>query len=362
MAFNPHEPYNGLPPLFPEEKYWKTIRVFEWALKANKALAELKGRLSAIPNPQLFINTLALQEAKDSSAIENVITTNDKLFKAFTSLALFDPQTREVLRYGKVLTDAFEQINKEHDFSLELMEKIYRGIKDEKDGIRETKVMVGNYHQTIYTPPAGRDVLLGMLANWLEYANTRHDIDPLIKMAVLHYQFEAVHPFKDGNGRTGRILNVLFLYANELLDEPVLYLSRYINESRSEYYRLLLSVTQNQNWQNWIVYMLKAVESTAKYTLEKVLAIIKLMEQTKNKIQNEAHDIYTFELVELLFTRVYSKYSHLEERQIASRNTASKYLNKLVEIGILEKEKIGNEYIFKNIALYNLFKDSKQES
>jgi len=356
MAFNPNEPHNELPPLFPEEKYWKTIQVFEWSVKANRALAELKGRLSAIPNPQVFINTLALQEAKDSSAIENIFTTNDKMFKAFTS-SISDPQTKEVLRYGKVLADAFEQVNKKPDFSIELIEKIYRGIKDEKDGIRESRVRVGNSFQTLYTPPAGKDILFKMLVNWLEYANNRHDIEPLIKMAVLHYQFEAIHPFKDGNGRAGRILNVLFLSVNKLLDEPVLYLSRYINEFRSEYYRLLLNVTENQDWQSWIVYMLKAVENTAKYTLDKVLAIIKLMEHTKNKIQKEAHDIYTFELVELLFMQVYAKYAFLEERKIASRNTASKYLNKLVEIGILEKEKIGNEFIFKNIALYDLFRD-----
>ncbi len=357
MTFNPQEPYNDLPLLFPDEKYWKTIKIYEQTNNANRALAELKGRLSAIPNPQIFINTLSLQEAKDSSSIENIFTTHDKLFKAFTSSDLTDKDTKEVLRYGKALISAFNSIKSGTVFSIDIIEDIYRNIKDETDGIRDSKVFIGNTFTTVYTPPCCKDILLEKLNNWLEYANNQHDIDPLIKLAVLHYQFETIHPFKDGNGRTGRILNVLFLSSQNLLDEPVLYLSKYINEFKEEYYRLLREVTETNEWQNWIIYMLKAVEETAKYTLNKVLSIIELLDNTKNKIKSVLPGIYSYELVEVLFTQVYSKYTFLEERKIASRNTASKYFAKLVETGILEKEKLGNKFIFKNVALYNLLKE-----
>ena len=357
MPFNPKEPYNDLPLLFPDEEHWKTIEILEQTNKANKALAELKGRLSAIPNPQIFINSLSLQEAKDSSSIENIFTTSDKLFKAFTSEDISDSQTKEVLRYGKALINAFSSIKSGTPFSIAMIEDIYRNIKDDTDGIRDSRVFIGNSFTTVYTPPCCKDVLINKLNNWLEFANGQHNIDSLIKLAVLHYQFESIHPFKDGNGRTGRVLNVLFLSSENLLDEPVLYLSKYINEFKDDYYRLLREVTENNVWKDWILYMLKAIEETAKLTLDKLLSIIELLENTREKIDRDIPDIYSYELVEVLFTQVYSKYAFLEERKIASRNTASKYLNKLVDAGILEKEKVGNEFIFKNIALYNLIKE-----
>jgi Fic family protein len=357
MSYSPDKPYNDLPMLFPAEKKWKTLAVLEAAIKAHRALAELKGRMSAIPNPNIFINTLALQEAKDSSSIENVFTTNEKLFKAFTASSPPDPQTKEVLRYGKTLIDAFASVGKSKKISVSLIESIYRNIKDEKDGIREGGVRIGNAYTTVYTPPVGKKLILEKLDNWLSFANNRREIDPLIKIAVLHYQFEAIHPFRDGNGRTGRILNALLLSAHELMDEPVLYLSRYINEYRTEYYRLLNGVTEVDDWEAWILYILGAVEQSAIHTLGTVLSIIDLMETTKEKIRKAAEDIYRYELIELLFTQVYCKYAFLEQNGIASRNTASKYLNRLVDLGILEKERVGNELIFKNKALYDLFRN-----
>jgi Fic family protein len=337
MKFNPDKPYNELPDILPDERYWRLLSIYEQVNKANKAMAELKGRLSAIPNPDIFINTLSLQEAKDSSSIENVFTTNDKLFKAFTLDSTADPHTKEVLRYGKALVDGFGVIKSGKKFSVELIELIYRNIKEENDGIR--------------------DVILDKLNNWISVANSKSDeIDPLIKMAILHYQFEAIHPFKDGNGRTGRVVNVLLLLAYDLLDNPVLYLSKYINEHKNDYYRLLIGVTENNNWEEWILFMLKAVEETSKYTIDKVFTIIELFNNIKEKMQREAPEIYSFELLESLFTQVYCKYAFLVEKGIASRNTASKYLNRLVEIGILEKEKVGNEFIFKNKGLYEILK------
>jgi len=357
VRFDADNPYNQLPEILPDERYWRRLSVYEQANKANRALAELKGRLSAIPNPKIFINTLGLQEAKDSSSIENIFTTNDKLFRAFTADSGADPHTREVLRYGKALVDGFEVIKSGNRFSVELIEKIYRNIKDEEDGIRDFPVYIGDANRRIYTPPCCRDVILDKLHNWITVANSRSDdIDPLIKMAILHYQFEAIHPFKDGNGRTGRVINVLLLSAYDLLDDPVLYLSKYINEHKNDYYRLLLGVTENNNWEEWLLFMLKAVEETSRYTLDKVFTIIGLFNDTKEKIQEEAPEIYSFELLETLFTQVYCKYAFLVDKGIASRNTASRYLNRLVDIGILEREKVGNEFIFKNKGLYEVFR------
>ncbi|MDI9394543.1 MAG: Fic family protein [Euryarchaeota archaeon] len=356
MGPNPYEPYNELPDILPDERYWRLLSVYEQANRANRALAELKGRLSAIPNPGIFINTLSLQEAKDSSSIENVFTSNDKLFKAFTLSSTADPHTKEVLRYGKALVDGFRVIKSGNSFSVELIELIYRNIKDESDGIRDFPVYIGNKYRSIYTPPCCRDLIFEKLNNWVAVANSISDqIDPLIKIAILHYQFEAIHPFRDGNGRTGRVINVLLLSAYGLLDDPVLYLSKYINENKNDYYRLLLDVTESKNWEGWILFMLKAIEETSKYTLDKVLTIIDLFNDTKEKMQGEVPDIYSFELLEILFMQVYCKYAFLVERGVASRNTASKYLNRLVDLGILEKEKVGNEFIFKNKGLYEIF-------
>lgn len=357
MKFDANKPYNQLPEILPDERYWRLLTIYEQANKANRALAELKGRLSAIPNPKIFINTLSLQEAKDSSSIENVLTTNDKLFKAFTVETEADPHTKEVLRYGKALVDGFEVIKSKKEFSVELIEKIYRNIKNENDGIRDSQVYIGNEYKIVYTPPCCKNVILNKLNNWLKVANSKSDeIDPLIKIAILHYQYEAIHPFKDGNGRTGRVINVLLLSEYNLLDDPVLYLSKYINEHKNNYYELLLGVTEKNNWEEWILFMLKAVEETSKYTLNKIFTILELFNNTKVKIQSEAPEIYSYELLETLFTQVYCKYAFLVEKGIASRNTASKYLNKLTKIGLLEKEKVGNEFIFKNKDLYEIFK------
>ncbi|MCJ7766716.1 MAG: Fic family protein [Thiovulaceae bacterium] len=356
MSFIRELPYNNLPLLWPSENLWKTFDVFEKLNAANKALAELKGHLSAIPNPHIFIHTLSLQEAKESSEIENIFTTNDKLFKAYTTDKATDRSTKEILRYGKALTQAHEQLKSSKAFSISFVEDIYRTIKDETDGIREKEVYIGNDFETIYTPPSSRAVLLEKLDNWIEKANEDSAMDPLIKMAFLHYQFEAIHPFKDGNGRTGRVLNMLYLAEQNLLNEPVLYLSKYINAYKTQYYTLLREVTEEQAWEAWLLYILEAIRATAQYTLKKVKAIETLFEQTRQQIQEKAPNVYSYELLEVLFTQVYCKYEFLIQRKIASRNTASNYFNQLVDLGLLEKEKVGTELIFKNVALYELFR------
>jgi Fic family protein len=234
------------------------------------------------------------------------------------------------------------------------LENIYRKIKDKEDGVRDTPVYIGNRFQVVYTPPCCHDVLTEKLNNWLHFSKTNDGIDPLIKMAILHYQFEAIHPFTDGNGRTGRVLNILYLTQTGIIDQPILYLSQYINAFKSDYYRLLRGVTENGEWEAWLVYMLTAVEATAIETLNLINQIYDLLQSTIEKVKIEAADIYSRELVDLLFVQPYCKISFLVDSGVASRNTASKYLNRLVELDILALEKIGNESLYLNKQLYNL--------
>lgn len=350
-----NKPYNELPLLPPSKAVWEQIEVYKVLAEARAALAELKGRCPVIPNPYMLINTLVLQEAKDSSSIENIFTTSDKLYRAFaSSMVAADPQTKEVLRYRQALLTAWENL-KEKDFTISIIEHIYHEIKEKDDGVRNSEVYVGNPFETIYTPPCCKDVLLEKLNNWIDFAKADDDaIDPLIKMAVLHYQFEAIHPFTDGNGRTGRVLNVLFLSKQELLDYPILYLSKYINIYKNEYYRLLREVTTSGKWTEWIIYILTSIKETAVYTLKKVNAIYDLFQQTLQKVQNEAPDVYSYELVSLLFEQPYCKIAFLVDKGIASRNTASKYLGTLEKIGILNKEQSGSESLYINKKLYQL--------
>ena len=226
-----------------------------------------------------------------------------------------------------------------------------------KSGIRDEVVYIGNAFKTVYTPPCCNEVLTEKLENRVDFANNDDSIDPLIKMAILHYQFEAIHPFFDGNGRTGRVMNALFISKKDLLDEPVLYLSKYINEYRNDYYRLLREVTEKGNWSEWILFMLKAVKETAIYTLKKVNGIYDLYQSTQDKVKTEAKTIYSYELIEMLFSQPYCKIGFLVDAKIASRNTASKYLNTLEELGILTKEQSGNEILYLNKDLYKLLSE-----
>jgi Fic family protein len=354
MALQSDQPYNDLPFLPPAKEVWETLAVYKILAEARAAMAELKGRMPIIPNPLMLINTLVLQEAKESSSIENIFTSSDKLYKAFASTTSEpDSQTKEVLRYRTALYDAWQK-QQESGIDLPLLKNIYRKIKDKEDGVRDAPVYIGNRFQVVYTPPCCHDVLTEKLSDWLNFAQTDDGIDPLIKMAMLHYQFEAIHPFTDGNGRTGRVLNVLYLTQVGIIDQPVLYLSQYINAFKSDYYSLLRGVTENGDWEAWLVYMLTAVKATAKETLNLVNQIHELLQATVAKVKTEAEDIYSRELVDILFVQPYCKISFLVEGGIASRNTASKYLNRLVELDILELEKIGNESLYLNKQLYKL--------
>lgn len=358
MAFNPEKPYNDLPKLPPAADL-ETPTVLKKAIQANKELAELKGKAGIIPNQGILINSLILQEAKASSEIENVVTTNDKLFEAFSAADKnYDPQTKEVLRYRQALWTGFNQL-KDRPLSTNLFIDIVQTIKMNESGIRNnTGTLIGNPNtgKIIYTPPEGEKVIRDLLGNLERFIHSNdNELDPLIKMAVIHYQFEAIHPFDDGNGRTGRIINILYLVLEELLTLPVLYLSSYIINHKGDYYKLLRKVTEEGNWESWIIFMLKAVEKTAKETTVKIEAINKLLEKTIEEAKAKLPDrVYSKELIELLFEQPYCKIKFLVDKGIAQRQTAGAYLNELENIGVLESKKSGREKLYLNTALYKL--------
>ena len=359
MSFSRNKPFNELPLLLPDRRMWESINIYKKLAEARAALAELKGRLPIIPNPLMLINTLVLQEAKDSSTIENIFTTNDALYKAFSSPATGpDSATKEVLRYREALWNAFTKMKKPSDFSEKLAVEIFKTITGKKEGIRNVQVYVGSTAHVVYTPPQPGSVLSKKIKNWFDTAQNKNAVDPLIKMAMLHYQFEAIHPFTDGNGRTGRILNVLYMCKEKLIDLPVIYISKYILEYKNDYYRFLKEVTENGNWENWTLYMLEAVNQTAAITLKKVNFIYESYLAAIEKVKSKAPDIYSRELIEVIYNQPYCKIAILEEKKIASRNTASKYLRMLEELGLLKSEIVGRETLYKNLPLYRILSGS----
>lgn len=362
MTFNPNKPYNDLP-LLPPQVDIDTKAVLKKAIAANRALAELKGASRLLPNQNILINTLALEEARDSSAIENIVTTCDKLFRALAiDPRKIDSTTKEVLNYRKALWLGFSEVQKKGFISTNIITEIQKELIFNNAGIRKLPGTVLENELTkeiIYTPPLGESVIRSLLKNLEDYLNSDSNDDPLIKMAVIHYQFESIHPFYDGNGRTGRIINVLYLAMNNLIDLPILYLSGYIIKNKNNYYNYLREVTYKRNWEDWILYMLDAVEVTATETTKKVNKIKTLIDETVQEVQSKLPKIYSKELIELIFHQVYCNINFLVENKIALRKTASKYLNALVSIDILKPEKIGKEVIFLNRKLYKLFKDRK---
>jgi Fic family protein len=357
MSFDPKQPYNDLP-LLPPAVELETRAVLKHCVAANKALAELKGAGDLIPNQGMLINAIPLQEAKLSSEIENIVTTQDALFQAaLDESRATDPATKEVLRYRAALRRGFESV-RDQPFRLSLLEELCSILRDEKVDFRiDDGVYIGNpAARTItYTPPAGARVMREKLRNLEEFLLAEDDLDPLVRMAVAHYQFEAIHPFVDGNGRTGRILNILFLVHAGLLRIPVLYLSRHLIQHKSDYYRLLRAVTERAAWEEWVRFMLTAVETTALWTTSRILAIRDLFEQTLVRCRTKLPSkVYSKELVELIFTEPYCKIQFLVDAGLAQRQTASEYLQELEKLGILVGEKRGREVIYKHPALLKL--------
>ncbi len=357
MGYSRIIPYNDLPSLPPRIDI-ETPAVLKKALTAARELAQLKGAGSLIPNQAMLVNTVVLQEARASSEIENVITTNDALFKAFTAAATPDPATKEVLRYREASWAGFRKIKKSKKLDARLFVDIVKTLTGTDDGVRSvsgTTIKNAKTGSTIYTPPQDKAILEKMLAQLADFANRDMSIDPVIKLPLIHYQFEAIHPFYDGNGRTGRIINILFLVNAGLLDLPVLYLSGAIIEKKSAYYKLLRDVTEQGAWEPWILFMLAALEETAKQTSRRVMDIRVLMDETieKAKVELPAH-VYSKELIELLFHQPYTKVKFLVDAGLAERKTAAEYLKELEKIGVLENHKVGKENLYLNVELYEL--------
>lgn len=348
--FDPRNPHNTLP-LLPPSRDIETKPILRKCIAARSALAELKIAGDLIPNQTVLINTIPLLEAKDSSEIENIVTTTDSLFRfAFDHSQAIDPATKEALRYRQALFEGYKSL-RTRPFSTATAVEICSVIKNAQMNIRQitgTALANDKTGHVIYTPPVGEDLIRNKLSNWEKFMHEETDVDPLIRMAVGHYQFEAIHPFTDGNGRTGRILNLLFLIEQDLLKQPILYLSRYILKNKTEYYRLLLQVTREQDWESWLLYMLDAVLETAQWTSLKVKSIRDLIENTASFVRTKQSKIYTRELVDTIFTQPYCRINNLVKQGLAQRETASNHLKKLCEIGVLREYKDGREKIFIN--------------
>ena len=357
MLFDPAKPHNGLP-LLPPKAVLETRDVLKACIKARAAIAELKALGTMIPNQAILINSIPLLEAQASSEIENIVTTGDRLFQfAGTSgQAGIDAATKETLRYRTALANGFESL-KTRPLSTRTAIDICCTIKGVSLDIRRTPGTALANDRTgeiIYTPPEGETMLRDLLANWESWLHNLGDLDPLIGLAVQHYQFEAIHPFSDGNGRTGRVLNLLYLIEHGLLDIPVLYLSRSIIRRKSDYYRLLLDVTAKDAWEPWVLFMVEAVAETASWTSAKIRAIRDLLDQTVSTMREHAPRVYSRELAELIFSQPYCRIGNLVETGLAQRQSASVYLKTLVGIGLLEEHKAGRERLFVNPALLRL--------
>lgn len=362
MAFDPAKPSHELPALPPAVDL-ESRAVLKACIAARAAVAELKAVGQLIPNQGVLINSIPLLEAQASSEIENIVTTTDQMF-LFDGLneGEADPGTKEALRYRTALWEGYQAL-KTRPLSTNTAVQICRVIKGVDMDIRKTPgttLSNDRTRQVIYTPPEGDALLREKLANWEQWMHGTLPgtaaIDPLVRMAAGHYQFEAIHPFTDGNGRTGRVINLLYLVEQELLEIPVLYLSRHILRNKADYYSGLQSITETGDWEPWLLYMLGGVTETARWTMRKIHAVRELLVETADRMRRDAGQIYSRELAELVFVRPYCRIAHVVEAGLAQRQTASVYLKQLAAIGILREHKIGREKIFLNPAFIDLLK------
>ena len=352
MNWNAETPYNDLPILPPDLERIETRSVLKACISARAAIAELKTAGELIPDQGLLINILPMLEAKDSSRIENIVTTSDQLFQYADRADGADPATKEALRYRTALYDGYTHLE-DYPLCTNTAVAICTKLRAVQTDIRKTPgtVLRDQNNNVVYTPPVGEDSIRELLANWERFIHGDDDLDPLVKMAIAHYQFECIHPFPDGNGRTGRILNILYLIQSELLSLPILSLSRFILERRDDYYTLLRRVTEEGDWESWILFMLEAVESTSRWTTDKISIVQALMAETTEYVREKLPKIYTHELVQALFAQPYCRIDNLVERGVAKRQTASTYLKQLVEIGVLEEMSVGREKLYINTRL-----------
>ena len=333
----------------------KTPKILEALNEASRSLAELKGFANSIPNQHILINAITINEAKDSSEIENIVTTHDSIYKVLTESGYKDESAKEVVDYRSAIWRGYEIIKEKGFISTNVLVELQGMIEHNKAGVRKnpgTKLVNSKTGEIIYTPPQSENEIRDLLKNLEDYINDfNDDIDPLIKMALIHYQFETIHPFYDGNGRTGRILNVLL---NNLLDSPILYLSNYINKNKDSYYKLFTEFRENDNYEGWIIYILNGIQETSKNTIELIKQIQKEMESYKEEFMTKLPKIYSDELLDSLFFEVYTRINYIENRCGVTRQTGASHLNKLVDAGLLEFEKVGRESIYKNTRLIDL--------
>jgi len=358
--FKRTEPYNSLP-LLPPMVELESTKVLRKTIDASRTLAQLNGMLTNLPNPRLFLDTIHLQEAKASSEIENIITTNDDLYKAIVADKKYENSaTKEVINYKEALWKGLKEIEKRPFITTNLCIELVQSIKLNTGGIRTTPgtALKNAKGETIYTPPSGEDIIRDKLKNLEDFINSDDTIDPLIKMALLHYQFEAIHPFSDGNGRTGRILLLLYLKIEKLLDTPAIYLSEYIIKNKTAYYRKLRNVTEKAGWEAWILYMLEMIEYTANKGLHRLKSITTLMDEMAAEIKLKLPKVYSKDLIEILFRLPYAKRQFLIDAKLGTPKTVGNYLRALEQAGFLKSEKVGKEKLYLNYRLMALLEEN----
>jgi len=347
-----------LPPIVPVE----TIAVLRKAAEAHRYLAELKGVAESIPNKRILVDTLSLQEAKDSSAIENIITTDDEVYRSdYLAMAFATSAAKEVHRYAEALKLGFEEVRLSGGIGLNMVLRVQSKLEDNNAGFRKLPGTVLKNERTqevVYTPPQDHSAIVELMHNFEAFLNddALMDADPLVKMAIAHHQFETIHPFYDGNGRTGRIINILYLVRHGLLDLPILYMSRYIIHNKTDYYRLLQQVRVDGNWEPWVLYMLEAVARTAQQTIGLIKAIKILMQRYKQRLRTEQPKLYSQDLLNNLFRHPYTKIDFMMRDMGVTRITATRYLNLLVEMKLLELVKVGRTNFYLNRALFELLR------
>ncbi len=362
-------PWNDLPELPISKDIYYTIETLEKMGEAKAALARLQGRSAAIPNQGILINTISLQEAKASSAIENIFTTDDELYRAYSTdkTDSIEGAPKEILRYREALWTGMKYMKEKDFFNEEYCIRIYQEIKQTSDKIRPAVAQIiirqgangPGAGKVIYTPPRGKGIVEMKLKNLLNFMNDDDEfkIDPILKMAIGHFQFEAIHPFRDGNGRTGRVFNIHYLTKKGLLDLPILFLSRYIIENKDEYYRRLEAVSQKGEWKKWILYMLDAIKITSIITYNKINDILNTKDAILSVIENDTKIIRPEQIVEMIFMQPYTKVSHFTNKGNYAENTARNYLNILSEMGILEKKVIQGHHYYLNLELIRILSE-----
>ncbi len=362
-------PWNDLPPLPIRKELYQIIEILEKLGDAKAALARLQGRSVVLPDQGMLINTISLQEAKISSAIENIFTTDDELYKAFSDQNNESSgASKEVLRYREALWSGYNYLQNKERFDQDYFIKVFREIKQTTDGIRPdfliTTIKKGgkgpDAGKVIYTPPRGKDIIQDKLDNLVYFLNDdmQFNMDHLLKMAIAHFQFEAIHPCRDGNGRVGRIFNIHYLTNKGLLDVPILFLSRYILDNKDDYYSGLMGVTQRGNWKNWLLFMLRVVENTSNITYNKINDIVSAKDSILEFVKKSERKFRNPEgLMKFLFTQPFTKVKHLVDAGIYAENTARDYLNRLCDMQILEKKEIEGHHYYLNIELYRILSE-----